>query len=237
MAISRQGNPWWESRRALILLLSLTVTLAADDLEFTAVQYTGTIKECSVACDKLYVTTPERMGIHLPDRNKVLSVKYRLTRTSINLNQFKAESEIVGDFAFLFIRTKTDGSTHLNRERKAYYPLNVRAVITFTGGHVVNTDTRVDVTILDVNDAPPLFAELNYIFNVANSADIFSTVGSIRATDADEGFNAEIYYSFEDWLPEFAVHPTSGDIYITRNLSLSGKTTRAFLPWVYNFEL
>lgn len=217
---------WHDNMLTLLLLLILAPVTSLADITFTKSKYNGEIAECSVACDRLYVSTDERMGLTLPNRDRVVAVKYRITKSSSN--QFKAESLIVGDFAFLFIRTKTDGSTNLNREWMSRYLLNVKAIVTLTDGEVLNAFTSVDVAILDVNDAPPLFTETRYTFKIADSADIFSTIGSVKATDADEGINAEIYYSFENWQPEFAVHPTSGDVYITRNLT-SGELAHSLL--------
>lgn len=217
MKVYNRGIPWRATKVALLLMYVQTVA-AADDWLFTSMQYSGTIRECDIFCDRLYVTSSEPMGIHLPERPRVAAVTYKIARTS--WNQFQAESLIVGDFAFLFVRTKTDGTSKLNRERRPYYQLGIDATITFLDNRKVFTaSTNVDITVLDVNDVPPLFAELSYTMEIANTADIFSTIGSVKATDADEGFNAEIYYSFEQWLDELAIHPTSGDIYITRNLT------------------
>lgn len=209
--------------------ISATVSARRIDYIFTSEHYTGTIPECSISCEKIYVTAPVRMGIQLPHSHKIKNkdVKFKVTKPNRGQldgsSQFKAESLVVGDFVFLFIRTRTDGASDLNREGTSFYSLNIRATIVVDGGQTVNIYTQVDITILDTNDALPLFAQKSYRMNVAESSGMFTTVGSVRATDADQGFNAEIYYSFEDWITEFAIHPTSGEIYLTRNLTVSCK--------------
>lgn len=217
-----KSNRGWSLALVLLLLLCCQLCLSAEDWHFTSENYIGRIPECSVACDRLYVTGLERMGIQIKDRQKLSSVKYRIVNREVD--EFKADEKIVGDFAFLFIRTKTDGTTNLNRERTAYYSLNVKAKVTLTDGRVVNSFTRVSITIADVNDAPPLFMEYRYQFDVPNTLPVFSTIGEVKATDADEGFNAEIYYAFDEVTEDFAVHPTSGSVYLTRALSHSGRT-------------
>lgn len=201
----------------LLLLGHILSASTSEDWHFTSTNYQGRIKECSVACDKLYVTTSERMGVPLPLPHLVETVRFRIIDPPVDM--FKADELIIGDFAFLFIRTKTDDSVNLNRERRSSYILDVRAKITLVGGQVTTSHTRIEIIILDVNDAPPLFSQGSYQFTVPESTDVFSTVGSVSASDADEGIHKEIYYSFRDWTDDFAVHPTTGDIYITRNLT------------------
>lgn len=156
------------------------------------------------------------MGIQIPNTDIVDTIRYRIT--SRDIDGFKADEKIVGDFAFLFIRTKTDGSSNLNRERQSHYSLDIRAKIVLTDGQVLNTFTTVDIQVLDVNDAPPLFMELSYKFQVPDNTPLFAEVGRVAATDADEGINAEIYYSFADVLSEFTIHPTSGVVYLASQL-------------------
>ena len=200
---------------ALLLLSQLFSLVSAADWQFTQPSYSGSIRECIVSCDKLYVQSPDRMGIQLPQSGA--SIRYKVITREVDA--FKAETRVVGDFAFLFIRTTKQDTANLNRERTPYYSIEIRARVTLPDGQLITSETRVDITILDVNDAPPLFTELSYSIEVADTTPIFSTIGTVLASDADEGVNAEIYYSLEDWSDEFAVHPTTGTVYLTRNLT------------------
>ncbi|KAJ8279934.1 hypothetical protein COCON_G00070000, partial [Conger conger] len=58
--------------------------------------------------------------------------------------------------------------------------------------------TTLNITLTDVNDNPPRFAQKLYQMSVPESAPVGSVVGRIRARDRDEGANAEMRYSIID---------------------------------------
>nr|XP_061809984.1 cadherin-20-like [Nerophis lumbriciformis] len=58
--------------------------------------------------------------------------------------------------------------------------------------------TRVDISLSDVNDNPPVFDQRLYQMSVPESASINSEVGRIRANDRDVGVNADMTYSVID---------------------------------------
>lgn len=53
---------------------------------------------------------------------------------------------------------------------------------------------QVIVTVLDDNDHPPVFTRSNYEFQVAENVDIGHLVGTVTASDMDEGINAMISF-------------------------------------------
>ncbi len=53
---------------------------------------------------------------------------------------------------------------------------------------------QVIVTVLDDNDHPPVFTRLNYEFQVAEDVNIDHLVGTVTASDNDEGLNAKISF-------------------------------------------
>ena len=48
--------------------------------------------------------------------------------------------------------------------------------------------------MLDDNDHTPVFSRSNYVFEVAENVNIGHLVGSVSASDDDEGINAKISY-------------------------------------------
>ena len=48
--------------------------------------------------------------------------------------------------------------------------------------------------MLDDNDHPPVFTRSNYDFRVAENVDIGHLVGTVTASDKDEGINAKISF-------------------------------------------
>ncbi|XP_037031417.1 fat-like cadherin-related tumor suppressor homolog isoform X7 [Bradysia coprophila] len=164
----------------------------------------------------------DRLGITItPD----LDVKYRII-SGDKERLFKADERIVGDFAFLAIRTRT-GNVILNREKIDEYRLDVRASISKRDSKnkvIVETDTLVIVKVLDTNDLSPLFYPTEYSISVPEDTPLHKSIIKVTAEDADLGINGEIYYSFLEATDYFAVHPTSGTITLTRPLKFTDRS-------------
>lgn len=185
--------------------------------------YNVSIAENSVG--KTYAVQPpneDRLGI---SASQDLDIKFRIVGGDKD-KLFKAEERIVGDFAFLAIRTRT-GNVILNREKIDEYRLDVRATITRRDSKtnvIVETDTTVIVRVLDTNDLSPLFYPNEYTVAVAEDMPLHKSIIKVIAEDADLGINGEIYYSFLDGSDYFAVHPTSGVITLTRPLKFTDRS-------------
>ncbi|KFQ08991.1 Protocadherin-23, partial [Leptosomus discolor] len=59
----------------------------------------------------------------------------------------------------------------------------------------LNSTATVLITVLDVNDNPPIFSSLEYHIHVKESIPIGSHVTEVSANDCDEGTNGEITYA------------------------------------------
>lgn len=215
-------------QRLLIALLLTTLTAASPDtpieFRFTRPLYNVTIPENSVG--KTFAvsqTGEERIGIQIPTPSLLGDLRFKITSGDRD-KFFKAEEKIVGDFCFLFIRTRTGNTAVLNRERRDRYVLEVRATATRRDDKrkfVLEADTVVDVTVLDTNDLNPLFYPTEYGALVAEDTQLHQSILRVTAEDADLGRNGEIYYSFQDKQDQFAVHPITGVVSLTRPLKYS----------------
>ncbi|XP_049820796.1 fat-like cadherin-related tumor suppressor homolog isoform X5 [Aethina tumida] len=201
--------------------------LASDlEIRFTKELYNVSIPENSVA--KSYASQPpgaDLMGIRLPS-NTLADIRYRIIEGDKD-RFFKAEHRLVGDFCFLFIRIKTGNNDVLNRERKDKFILQVRATATVKEGaqkFSASTDTTVVVTVLDTNDLSPLFYPTEYNVTIYEDTPVHQSILKVNAEDADLGRNGEIYYSFLEETDQFAIHPITGDISLTRPVRYSENT-------------
>lgn len=182
-----------------------------------------------------------RMGVRvLPG----IDVKYRIVAGDKE-KLFKVDERIVGDFAFLTVRTRT-GNVILNREKVDEYRLAAKAVGTRRDEEntklMWESDAMVNVRVLDRNDLSPLFYPTEYSAVVPEDMELHTSILQVHAEDADLGINGEIYYSFYDKhlydhlteetsdqgtidesrfkdLDQFAIHPISGVITLTRPLN------------------
>lgn len=194
-----------------------------DTPRFDHALYNVSIAENSVG--KTFAAQPpseDRLGLRIqPDWD----VRFRIVGGDKD-KLFKAEDRIVGDFAFLAIRTRT-GNVILNREKIDEYRLEVRASITqrdTKSNIVVETETSVCVRVLDTNDLSPMFYPNSYSVSVAEDMALHKSIIQVVAEDADLGINGEIYYSFLEGSDYFAVHPSSGVITLTRPLKFTDRS-------------
>ncbi|XP_015431937.1 PREDICTED: fat-like cadherin-related tumor suppressor homolog [Dufourea novaeangliae] len=202
-----------------------------QDFRFTQPLYNVSIPENSIG--KTYVVPEQRMGIKLASHDINLDVRFRIMSGDRD-KFFKAEERTVGDFCFLLIRTRTGNVDVLNRERKDRYVLEVRASISNGNGKsrsstVLEADTTVVVTVLDTNDLNPLFYPTEYEATITEDTPLHRNILRVIAEDADLGRNGEIYYSFAEETDQFAVHPVSGVITLTRPLRYSERATHELM--------
>ncbi|XP_047439870.1 cadherin EGF LAG seven-pass G-type receptor 2 isoform X3 [Mugil cephalus] len=100
----------------------------------------------------------------------------------------------------------------LDRENVPVYSLQAFAVD--KGVPALKTPVNIQVTILDVNDNPPVFDTDEFDIMVEENSPIGLVVAHISATDPDEGSNAQIMYQIvEGNIPEvFQLDIFSGEL-------------------------
>lgn len=210
---------------AALAVLPLVRTAAyktsPSSLRFTKRAYNATIPESSVP--KTYVRVDEKMGIFCGD--PALEIRYKITRGNRD-SFFSANEELTGDFWFLLVRTRTGQFDVLNRERESHYTLTVKAFISerHKKGVLAETETTVFVTVLDKNDVSPIFLQNEYEATVTEDTPLHTSILNVLAEDADLGINGEVYYSFKEPTEQFAIHPTTGVVSLTRPLRYTDKS-------------
>uniref|UniRef100_A0A672F364 Cadherin domain-containing protein n=1 Tax=Salarias fasciatus TaxID=181472 RepID=A0A672F364_SALFA len=103
----------------------------------------------------------------------------------------------------------------LDREKKAVHQLLLTALD--GGSPVLSGTSQITVTVLDANDNFPIFDKNAYKISLEENASIETFVIKIEATDADEGPNGEIEFSFGSRTPDsvlsvFEINPLTGEI-------------------------
>ncbi|XP_063784899.1 protocadherin gamma-B1-like isoform X21 [Pseudophryne corroboree] len=82
----------------------------------------------------------------------------------------------------------------------------------------------IKAVVTDVNDNAPVFTQDLYKVSINENSPINSTVIIVDATDKDEGFNAQIMYSFTKTSQNvhhtgvFSIHQTNGEIKVIKKL-------------------
>ncbi|XP_016955474.1 fat-like cadherin-related tumor suppressor homolog isoform X1 [Drosophila biarmipes] len=145
-------------------------------------------------------------------------VKYRII-SGDKEKLFKAEEKLVGDFAFLAIRTRTNNVV-LNREKTEEYVIRVKAHVHFHERNISSyeTEANIHIRVLDRNDLSPLFYPTQYTVVIPEDTPKYQSILKVTADDADLGINGEIYYSLLMDSEHFAIHPTTGEITLLQQL-------------------
>lgn len=114
-----------------------------------------------------------------------------------------------------YLHLETTGK--LDRETTDFYILNISAR---DGGNPPKYGyLQVNVSILDVNDNPPIFDQSDFSVSLNESVPPGTTVLKVTATDSDLGDNSKITYEVTDTEKQFAVDPESGVITTAKKLN------------------
>ncbi|XP_064244245.1 protocadherin gamma-B5-like [Passer domesticus] len=125
----------------------------------------------------------------------------------------------------LLVKESPDGTKHaelvlekfLDREKQRNHHLILTAV---DGGDPVRSGTaQIKINVTDANDNPPVFTKEIYTVRLVENLPEGSLAFQVKATDNDEGTNAEITYSFSEISKSirqhFTLDPRTGDVKVT----------------------
>ncbi|XP_069510286.1 protocadherin gamma-A6-like isoform X45 [Ambystoma mexicanum] len=128
----------------------------------------------------------------------------------------------------LDVKNRTDGrksaelvlQKSLDREEQEVHSLILTAE---DGGNPVRSGTaQIQIGVIDFNDNAPVFNQTVYMIWVMENVSKGTVVGTIRATDKDQGTNSEVTYSLntlnENILQKFKLNSVSGEISLIENL-------------------
>ena len=107
-------------------------------------------------------------------------------------------------------------ATALERETQDWYLLKVKAKDNGTPPRSSTVDIIISVT--DANDNAPVFLNRTYVMSLMEGNAAKTYVGTVAASDADIGQNAEILYSFDGMDNRFAINSKTGVITSERTL-------------------
>ncbi|XP_064030488.1 protocadherin-17 isoform X3 [Pogoniulus pusillus] len=153
---------------------------------------------------------------HDPDAGDNGLRTYLLTRDDYGLFSLDVKSRGDGTkFPELVIQKPLD------REEQSHHTLILTAL---DGGDPPRSGTvQINVRLIDSNDNSPIFEAASYVVELPENAPLGTAVIDLNATDADEGTNGEVLYSFSGYAPDrvrdlFSIDPQSGLIRVKGNL-------------------
>ncbi|XP_070327265.1 protocadherin-17 isoform X2 [Odocoileus virginianus] len=153
---------------------------------------------------------------HDPDAGENGLRTYLLTRDDHGLFELDVKSRGDGSkFPELVIQKALD------REQQNHHTLVLTAL---DGGEPPRSATvQINVKVIDSNDNSPVFEAPSYLVELPENAPLGTVVIDLNATDADEGPNGEVLYSFSSYVPDrvrelFSIDPKTGLIRVKGNL-------------------
>ncbi|XP_067422483.1 protocadherin-12 [Emydura macquarii macquarii] len=117
----------------------------------------------------------------------------------------------------------------LDRERWAEY--NLTLTVQDNGNLSLARRKHLTIYIIDVNDNPPLFERITYDVTIAENNVPPSYLITVKAHDADIGFNGKVTYSIQDSLVSdlVSVDSKTGEIFALRAFDYEQITSLEFL--------
>ncbi|XP_070819229.1 protocadherin gamma-C5-like isoform X2 [Chaetodon trifascialis] len=155
----------------------------------------------------------------------------------VGTNSLKSYTLSKNDCCSLKIKEMEGGKTvpelvlekPLDRERKAVHKILLTAL---DGGNPVRSGTsQITINVLDINDNFPVFEKNVYKVSLGEKSLKGAVVIKPKATDADEGLNGEVEFSFGSRTPDsvlsvFDINPLTGEI--TLKGELDYETTKTY---------
>uniref|UniRef100_A0A8C6Y438 Protocadherin 17 n=1 Tax=Naja naja TaxID=35670 RepID=A0A8C6Y438_NAJNA len=109
----------------------------------------------------------------------------------------------------------------LDREEQSHHTLVLTAL---DGGEPPRSGTvQLNVRLIDSNDNSPVFEAASYVVELPENVPLGTVLLDLNATDADEGTNGQVLYSFSGYTPDrvrelFSIDPQTGLIRVKGNL-------------------
>ncbi|XP_067407966.1 protocadherin-23 [Emydura macquarii macquarii] len=119
-------------------------------------------------------------------------IEYSISSRNTN-NQFHVETSVIESATSYKLVGNLVLSSPLDRETASSHHVIILA--SDRGTPPLNSSATVLITVLDVNDNPPVFSNLEYRIHVRESIPLGSPITVISADDCDAGANAEVTYT------------------------------------------
>ncbi len=165
-----------------------------------------------------------KMGIYVYDAHT--KIDYEIDKTKL----FSVKSEQIADFVFLRLKIKDV----INADVQHHHKINVIAKNRRTKEEIDRT--TIYLQVLDVNESPPIFPDSEKVLQktVNENLQIGSKILQVKASDADNGVNGELFYFIKSSevfsVQDFSLHPDTAELILVRPLNFSRRN-------IYNFHI
>ncbi|XP_032192315.1 protocadherin gamma-A5 isoform X44 [Mustela erminea] len=187
------------------LLASAKVLITVQDVNDNAPEVILTSLASSISEDCLPGTVIALFSVHDADSGENGEILCSIPR---NL-PFKLEKSV--DNYYHLLTTKA-----LDREEISDY--NITVTVIDLGNPPLSTETRISLTVADINDNPPIFPHSSYSTYILENNPRGISILSVTAHDPDSGNNAKVTYSLTE--DTFQGMPVSSYVSINSNTGI-----------------
>ncbi|CAH1174192.1 unnamed protein product [Phaedon cochleariae] len=219
------------------------LNITAEDLAFkqrrTTAMLTITLTDIN---DNSPVFNQSSYDAFLSENLPINSVVYQVVATDIDSPKNAiieySFSEIPDRFNYLFQIDKKTGvitsKVSFDYEEETMYTLSVLAA---NPDSTMSSNTIVQVHITGVNEFYPRFIQPVFHFDVSESTEVGTRVGTIQATDQDAGEDGKVYYLFVGSSNDkgFSINTETGIISVSRNLDRETQSRIVLTVMAKNF--
>ena len=110
----------------------------------------------------------------------------------------------------------------LDRETRSMFQITI--IATDGGPNPNSGQMLVNISVIDMNDNPPVFGQSSYNQTVRENSTTDTPIMSVSATDRDSGENKRVTYTivYTSVADQFRIDANNGDIYIVKQLKYTG---------------
>ncbi|XP_061189251.1 protocadherin beta-9-like [Saccostrea echinata] len=144
-------------------------------------------------------------------------VRYQLSTDSHNMFAINPETGVI------------TANTRFDRETNLFYKFTVIALD--RGTPPKSSTASVVLNISDINDNPPVFEVPEFQFFVLENSDANTNIGSVSATDKDEGKNGDVVFKLSPTSNVPFIVQTDGGILTTKSLDREVSSKYSFQVW------
>lgn len=174
-----------------------------NDPEFPEPSITVTFSESAAAGTKLLLDAATDKD---SPENGVMNDYFIVDGNTNDKFRLDVTGNPTGETSYLHLET----TGKLDREQVEFYSLNLCA--RDRGKPPRIGCLLVNVTVLDVNDNPPIFQQSDYVIALNESVPVGTTVLTVKASDKDIDDNSKLTYYLPDTEEQFTIDPETGTI-------------------------
>ena len=125
-------------------------------------------------------------------------------------------------------------NSNLDFETTSFYTLEVFVSDTSIAVDASVSTAQVLITLLDINDNPPVFQPNNYTITIGENQPVDSIILTLQASDIDTGVNAALIFQLLNGVTDFYLDSMTGELSVAESLNFNTQQIYTLTAYVTN---